>query len=39
MGREIRISMACIGERVARYNETSKGFDAELYTLPLPRRK
>jgi hypothetical protein len=32
---EIRISTACIGERVARYNETSKGFDAELYTFAI----
>jgi hypothetical protein len=32
---EIRISMACIGETVARYNETSKGFDAELYTFAI----
>jgi hypothetical protein len=39
MGREIRISMACIGERVARYMRRQRVSMQNYTLLPLPRRK
>lgn len=33
--RNIRISMGCLGEKVAKFNETPNGINAELYIFAI----